>query len=136
MHHPGNLIIRTEADAETYKAVTSVGGSLIIHADASLDALTSVGGDLYIDAGTNVTMAALEKSRKGHLAGMKDASKRIAPKGIEDMTKFEYQVSQRSGVASNLTLNKFGKDGWELVSVTRVEHSRFPLVYIFKRETA
>ena len=137
MHHPGNLIIRTEADAETYKALTSVGGdlyilaeaeldaltsvvgSLIINADARLDALTrvgcliiradadlgaltSVGGDLYIladaslgalksvggelniIAGTNVTIAALRKSRKGHLDGMKDASKRIAPKETND----------------------------------------------------
>ena len=50
MHHEGNLIIRTAADVEKYKAVTSIGGSLRIEADAKLDALTSVGGYIRIEA--------------------------------------------------------------------------------------
>jgi hypothetical protein len=50
------------------------------------------------------------------------------------MDKFEYEISQRSVVASRATLNEFGGDGWELVDVTLIKDTRFPLIYTFKRE--
>lgn len=44
--HTGDLVIRTKADAERFKDVVEVTGSLDISADAQLPALTSVGGYL------------------------------------------------------------------------------------------
>ena len=49
MKHIGNLTI-TSANAGDYAGLTTVGGYLIIRADASLPALTSVGGPLDIYA--------------------------------------------------------------------------------------
>ena len=50
MKYEGNLIIKTKSDAQKYKDLIEVTGSLYIWADAKLDALQTVGGDLYIYA--------------------------------------------------------------------------------------
>ena len=51
------------------------------------------------------------------------------------MKKYEYEVSQRSVIAGSPSLNEFGRNGWELVSITHLLNNRFPMVYTFKRET-
>ena len=49
MIHQGNLTI-TATNAHDFASLTSVGGGLSVHAEASLPALTSVGGGMYVHA--------------------------------------------------------------------------------------
>lgn len=50
------------------------------------------------------------------------------------MNLFEYKVSQRNRVMGSVTMNEFGKEGWELISVITLEDGLYPFVYTFKRE--
>ena len=56
MKHQGNLVIRTQADADKYSGLTEVTGGLSINASAKLDALKSVGGGLHYSPTPQMTL--------------------------------------------------------------------------------
>jgi len=50
------------------------------------------------------------------------------------MKRWEYKTDSLSGLHA-YHLDGYGKDGWELVSVTYVrDNMRYPFVVVFKRE--